>query len=69
MSNKRPSGVRVPGSSCCLIGLILLTQRRVLGQGLGTTLVWGQGDGVYPKKSLQWTRGLVNERDDVLVTI
>ena len=40
--------------------LILLTQRRVQGQGLGTALAWGQGEGVYPKKSLQWTRGLVS---------
>ena len=31
----------------------------VQGQGLGTALARGQGEGVYPKKSLQWTRGLV----------
>ena len=41
------------------IGLIQLTQHRVLGQGLGTALARGQSEGVYPKKSLQWTRGLM----------
>ena len=42
------------------VGLILLTQRRVQSQGLGTALARGQGEGVFPKKSLQWTRGLVS---------
>ena len=28
-------------------------------QGLGTALAWGQGEGVFPKKFLQWTRELV----------
>ena len=42
-----------------LIGLILTDSTRVSGQGLDTALVQGQGEGVFPKKSLQWTRGLV----------
>ena len=50
------------------IGLILLTQRRVLGQGLGSAL-GGQGEGVYPKKSLQWTRGLVKEEKMYLLLL
>ena len=41
------------------VGLILTDSIRVQGQGLGTALARGQGEGVYPKKSLQWTRGLV----------
>ena len=41
------------------VGLILTDSTRVHGQGLGSALVRGQGEGVYPKKSLQWTRGLV----------
>ena len=50
------------------IGLILtddssieskvLTQCRVLGSRYSPSAV--QGEGVYPKKSLQWTRGLVS---------
>ena len=43
------------------VGLILTDSTRVQGQGLGSALAQGQGEGVYPKKSLQWTRGLVNE--------
>ena len=43
------------------IGLILLTQDRVQGQGLGSALARVQDEGVYPKKSLQWTRGLVSK--------
>ena len=42
------------------VGLMLLTQCRVQGQSLGTALVQGKGEGVFPKKSLQWTRGLVS---------
>ena len=70
MSNKHLSGVKGLG-----LGLGQRDARRsyttdstrVQGQGLGTALVRGRGEGVYPKKSLQWTcdqRG-----DDVLVTI
>ena len=58
MSNKSLSGSG-SGLKGCLVGLTQLTQHRVLGQGLGTALAQGQSEGVYPKKSLQWTRGLV----------
>ena len=52
------------------IGLILTDSTRVQSQGLGTALAQGQGEGVFPKKSLQWTRELViRGKDDVLVTI
>ena len=60
MSNKSPfwvwDWVWVEGMP---VGLILADSTRVQGQGLGTALAWGQSEGVYPKKSLQWTRGLV----------
>ena len=61
VSNKSPSGSG-SGVEGMPVGLTLTDSARVQGQGLGTALVWGQGEGVYPKKSLQWTRGLVNER-------
>ena len=59
VSSKSPSGSGVwvlgfwvlgSGVLGMPVGLTQLTQHRVLGQG----------EGVYPKKSLQWTRGLVN---------
>ena len=69
VSNKCLSGVKVLGLGWCLIGLIQLTQRRVLGQSLGTALAWGQSEGVYPKKSLQWTRGLVIRGETVYLLL
>ena len=39
------------------VGLIL-TQRRVQGQDLGFSP--SASEGIFPKKSLQWTIGLVN---------
>ena len=45
------------GSQMMPVGLIL-TQRRVQGQGLGFSP--SASEGIFPKKSLQWTIGLVN---------
>ena len=45
------------------VGLTLTYSTRVQGQGLGAALVQGQGEGVFPKKSLQWTRGLVSREE------
>ena len=57
MSNKSPSRGLGSGSRMLPVGLIL-TQRRVSDQGLGFSP--GVSEGVFPKKSLQWTIGLVN---------
>ena len=43
-----------------------MTQRRVLGSRYGPSAVLSEG--VHPKKSLQWTRGLVNRGKTLLVT-
>ena len=57
MSNKSPSRGLGSGSWMVPVGLIL-TRRRVLGQDLGFSP--SASEGVFPKKSLQWTIGLVN---------
>ena len=40
------------------VGLMLTDSARVQGQGLGFSP--SASEGVFPKKSLQWTIGLVN---------
>ena len=40
------------------VGLTLTDSTRVQGSRYGPSVV--QGEGVYPKKSLQWTRGPVS---------
>ena len=44
-------------------GLILTDSTRVQGSRYSPSVV--QGEGVYPKKSLQWTRGLVSREETV----
>ena len=51
VSNKSPSGSG-SGVKGMPVGLTLLTQCRVQGQGLGTALVRGQGEGVLSQEVL-----------------